>query len=119
MEFLKFSLSPIATGRNRSWYLPRGFALGCLLVVSILQTPSYAGRFNLSENGSGLDTLPPTFGELPHSIDGLSTPWPVGIGIMYLLEVSAVLGLVVAITQRIKLMYLELRSPSEYRLPMY
>jgi len=72
VNFLKFS---------RSCCILRGFAIGCLLVVGLLQTPGYSAPFNLSENGSGLDTLPPTFGELPHSIDGLTTPWPVDIGI--------------------------------------
>ncbi len=81
MNFLKFSLLRIATGRSQPWGIPRGLAIGCLLVVSMLQTPGYAALFfNLSENGSGLDTLPPTFAELPHSIDGLSTPWTVGVG---------------------------------------
>ena len=80
MKIVKYHPLHMASGSVHLGCTASGFALVFFLVASFIATPGYSAVFNLSENGSGLDTLPVTFAELPHSIDGLTTPWPVDIG---------------------------------------
>ena len=84
MKFPKYHQLHSTAATDRPCDIARRFAVGCLLVASFVSTPGYSAPFNLSENGTGFpigsDTLPVTFAELPHSIDGLTTPWPVDIG---------------------------------------
>ncbi len=54
--------------------------LAAFVYMAVLPSAGNAAVFTLSENFTGLDTLPAEFADLPASLDGLSTPFPVGIG---------------------------------------
>lgn len=53
---------------------------GVTLIAGMWPNASHAAPFNLSENPSGLGSLPALFSDLPQSLDGLSTPFPVDVG---------------------------------------
>jgi hypothetical protein len=54
--------------------------LSAFVYMAVLPSTGNAAVFSLSENLSGLDSLPAEFADLPASLDGLNTPFPVGIG---------------------------------------